>query len=936
MSEHHSREDEIFAKALSMPVGERQKFIEAACAGDDELFGRIEALLRADDSVRRFMADHPSAPAGKLFGETHPKPALSEREGDLIGRYKLLQKLGEGGCGVVWMADQEEPVRRRVALKIIKLGMDTKEVIARFEAERQALAMLDHTNIARIYDAGATDTGRPFFVMELVRGIKITDFCDQYNLSTAQRLELFTQVCNAVQHAHQKGIIHRDLKPSNILVTLHDGVPIPKVIDFGIAKATEGRLTDRTLFTAFEQFIGTPAYMSPEQAELSGIDIDTRSDIYSLGVLLYELLTGRPPFDPKTLLQAGLDEIRRIIREVEPPSPSTNLSTLGAADRTQVARLRGTDPVKLSLLLRGDLDWIVMRCLEKNRTRRYETPNALAADIARHLHNEPVVARPPSAMYRFSRLVRRNRLAFSAVVAVSFALVVGMTISTWQAVRARRAERQADVERARAQDLLKFMLGDLYTQLDKVGRLDVLESVADKATAYFDSLTPGVSSDTTNFSKARAQRLLGGIRMYQARYAEAAVAFASAYERASELTALHPSDGDMLYERGQAEFGMGYVDLKRADLPASTDWFTRYSGTCQALVALDPSKPEWRQELADSQQNLAVVYEARGELGIALNDLTGAATTLDGMIASDPTNLQLRLAESRARARIGEIAERQGDFGEALRQYTKQAADIQSIAESDPKTARWRQFQAMALLYVTNIEEITGHEDVAGQSLDHAQKLLAELVALDAKNAQWKSAWLLARIYSVGLAERRGDHREASRTLETLLPQIQAVAASEPKDAMFSWLLFHAWNMKARVDFSMGSAEAAQAASRAVERGERLLLSDGGDAANVGECAGAYVIAGKIASASGDAKLAARDWHRSSEILAPLLKGTRDWRILYPKAQVAILLGRRDEARVLVEQLNLLGFVPIDPWPDLDRGGEAKTQEQQNNKDINK
>src|ERR1044071_4199443 len=286
---------------------------------------------------------------------------VTEQAGDRIGRYKLLQQLGEGGCGIVYMAEQEEPVRRRVAVKVIKLGMDTKSVIARFEAERQALAIMDHPNIAKVLDAGATDGGRPFFVMELVRGIKITDYCDQNKLPTADRLKLFVQVCQAIQHAHQKGIIHRDIKPSNILVTLHDGVPVPKVIDFGIAKATQGRLTDQTLFTAFEQFIGTPAYMSPEQAEMSGLDIDTRSDIYALGVLLYELLTGQTPIDAKELLASGLDKMRHTIRSQEPQRPSTRLSTMLNADLTTAAGRRQTDAPKLIHLLQGDLDWIVMK-----------------------------------------------------------------------------------------------------------------------------------------------------------------------------------------------------------------------------------------------------------------------------------------------------------------------------------------------------------------------------------------------------------------------------------------------------------------------------------------------------------------------------------------------------------------------------------------------
>jgi eukaryotic-like serine/threonine-protein kinase len=380
-----------------------------------------------------------------------------EKPGDRIGRYKILQQIGEGGCGIVYMAEQEEPVRRRVALKVIKLGMDTKSVIARFEVERQALALMDHQNIAKVLDAGATETGRPFFVMELVRGVRITEYCDDAKLSTRERLDLFIQVCHAVQHAHQKGIIHRDLKPSNILVTINDGVPVPKIIDFGIAKATtDQRLTDKTVFTAYEQFIGTPAYMSPEQAVLTSLDIDTRSDIYALGVLLYELLTGRTPFDAAELLQVGFDEMRRTIREKDPERPSTRLSTMGKADLTHVAQRRQSDVPKLIHLLRGDLDWIVMKALEKDRTRRFETASALAADIQRHLNNEPVTARPPTTVYRFQKLVRRNKTAFVAVSAVAAALVIGLGLSLFLFIREREAHHRAlaaEKEQARLRQL---------------------------------------------------------------------------------------------------------------------------------------------------------------------------------------------------------------------------------------------------------------------------------------------------------------------------------------------------------------------------------------------------------------------------------------------------------------------------------------------------
>jgi serine/threonine protein kinase len=924
-------ESAIADEALSLPSSGRSSYLDRVCGAVGDLRRRVEELMGALDPSSRKDAPGPTK-------SMRAAPRADEAAGDRIGRYKLLQEIGEGGCGTVYMAEQEEPVRRRVALKVIKLGMDTKEVVARFEAERQALAIMDHPNIARILDAGATETGRPYFVMELVRGIKITDYCDQNNLSTEERLGLFAQVCQAVQHAHQKGIIHRDLKPSNILVTLNDGVPVPKVIDFGISKAMDGRLTDRTLFTAFQQFIGTPAYMSPEQAEMSGIDIDTRSDIYSLGVLLYELLTGRPPFDPRSLLQAGLDEIRRIIREVEPPSPSKNLSTLAEADLATVARLRGTDPARLSTLLRGDLDWIVMRCLEKNRSRRYETPTALAADIARHLSNEPVAARPPSRLYRIGKLVRRNRLAFSAAAALALALIAGSVISTLQAVRATRAERlatlersKADDERARVEDLLTFMLGDLRGQLQRVGRLDVLQSVGDKAMAYFASLRPGDLDDTTLTRHAEAMTQIGELRMAQGRYGEALAAFSEAYGRASVLAARHPKNGEMLFERGQAEYWIGFVHYKRGESQAADMWMTRYYNTSRALVALDPSRPEWQGELAYGMHNLAVVREDLGEWASAKAEAVAESGVLEKMIALYPNDLDLQSRLADAHSWLGEFAERQGDLAEAAKQYEIQAAEYGRLAEADPGNVSRRYDQANALMFEVHTDMSTGKYADAEAQLEKATGMFDSLVGHDASNMLWRLHSLGARLDESLLARHGGDLARAASLVDEVLPQLETLAAAEPSNLRIASCLALAWRQKAQLQAGESPRDGADAARKAVEVGEGLVRDKRASDAVVGECAEAHVVSGQIASLLGDAGASHRDWTRATELIAPLPHRASDWRLLDPAARAAAGMGRTDEARATIQHLHLIGYVPLDPWPNLGLAAANKSPDPQTN-----
>ena len=493
----------VFNAARQLPARERAAYLDRACASDATLRQRVERLLRATEEAGDFLKE-PARGAQRPVGAlAFPNPlpngeAPAEKAGDRIGRYKLLQQIGEGGCGVVYMAEQEAPVRRRVALKVIKLGMDTKQVIARFEAERQALALMEHPNIARVFDAGATETGRPYFVMELVRGQRITEYCVENSLPATERLDLFVQVCRAIQHAHQKGIIHRDIKPSNILVTINDGVAVPKVIDFGIAKATEGRLTDQTVFTAFEQFIGTPAYMSPEQALMTSVDIDTRSDIYSLGVLLYELLTGRTPFDTKELLAAGLDEMRRTIREVQPVKPSTRLT------QEMAARLRSSGPGAPRTphtAIDKDLDWIVMKCLEKDRARRYDTANGLAMDIQRHLNCEPVAARPPSRLYEFQKTVRRHKYGYAAAAAMTVALVLGLAVAILLLLKEKAAVKRAEAAEQKSQTeggKSQQVAGLLKKMLKGVGPSAALGRDSTMLSEILDQAAKSVSQELTN------------------------------------------------------------------------------------------------------------------------------------------------------------------------------------------------------------------------------------------------------------------------------------------------------------------------------------------------------------------------------------------------------------------------------------------------------
>jgi serine/threonine protein kinase/tetratricopeptide (TPR) repeat protein len=704
------REQAVFLAAVGLEAAaDRPALLDRECGNDPDLRARVEALLRAHDAPDSLPEpDPPTDGAATLayedqtalhdptrLGAVQVTGPLSEGPGTRIGPYRLIQQIGEGGMGTVFVAEQERPVKRRVAVKVIKPGMDSRQVIARFEAERQALAILDHPNIAKVLDAGTTDAGRPYFVMELVKGVPITDYCDTVHLTPKERLSLFLPVCAAIQHAHQKGIIHRDVKPSNVLIMMQDGKPVPKVIDFGIAKAIDQKLTERSLFTDHGAIVGTLEYMSPEQAEMSALDVDTRTDIYALGVLLYELLTGSTPLERARLRRAGYAEILKRIKEEEPPKPSMRLSESGES-LPSIAALRKTEPVRLTKLVRGDLDWIVMKALEKDRTRRYETANGFARDIQRHLDGDAVEACPPSARYKLGKFARKHRAVLATIGSFALLLMTATAISSWLTVRARHAERLAKERLTRALTAEAEARTQAQLARTQQQRAEDRESLAIDAVKRFRDAVAGEP-------KLKNTPELDGLRK---RLLKEPLGFFRALR--DRLAADRDTRADSLPRLADASFDLGRLTDEIGDKQDALIAYHESLAIKQKLADANPTVTEFQSGLATIHTNIAVLLRDTGKPAEAMKAHESAMAILRKLADANHTIAEFQRNLAGNHMDIGNLLRDTGRRTEALEAYESAIAILRKLVDANPTDAEFQRTLAGSHLGIGNLLLVTG------------------------------------------------------------------------------------------------------------------------------------------------------------------------------------------------------------------------------------
>jgi serine/threonine protein kinase/tetratricopeptide (TPR) repeat protein len=877
---------DLFLHAVGkLPPEQWDAYVAGACGGDAELKHQVELLLRVHREAGSFL-DRPAAAMGRT-GAFAPEPAAATiAPGTVIGPYKLLQQIGEGGMGTVFMAEQAEPVRRTVAVKVIKAGMDSRQVVARFEAERQALAMMDHVNIARVLDAGATDAGLPYFVMELVHGVPITKYCDDNHLTPRERLGLFVPVCQAVQHAHQKGIIHRDVKPSNVMVTLYDGKPVPKVIDFGVAKATEQKLTERTLFTQYGTMVGTFEYMSPEQAEMSALGVDTRSDIYSLGVLLYELLTGSTPLTRKRLKEAAYAEILRMIREEEPPRPSTRLSDSGEA-LASISANRQTEPARLTKLVRGELDWIVMRALEKDRNRRYETANGFAQDVQNYLSDEPVSACPPSRWYRFRKFGRRNRAAMAAGLAGALAVlltVAGLIANNWLVARektktevaletALAEKKRADENLARARKAVRDYLSTTANdpRLRAADLQPLRKNLLATAVPFFEEFAALQAGDPEAegergqaiFQLAHVREELGETEKARAEYERARDIFAA-------LAAAHPEVPKYRETLAVSRYNLGNV-LDELHKPVEAEAEYREALAVVDRLRAENDKPEYRHHLATVYNNQGTLFSGRKEHREAVAAYRRAAAVLEKLVNEAPSHLEHLQTLATTRANLATAHGELGEDAEALALFRQAIAAKTRLVELDRPNREYRNSLAMSQNNLGTLLESRGDPAGAEAAYREARAIWAQLAA-DFRSVPDYRHSLAQSYYNRGrLLQRQDQPVEAIAAYRQAVGLLEALARDFGRNLLYQeHLALNTNHLGLLLLENRQPAEAESAFRTAVAAHERLTASGAENLANAVDLGGNYVNLGIAVRDGGRAEGSLEWFAKAVATLKPL------------------------------------------------------------------
>jgi eukaryotic-like serine/threonine-protein kinase len=768
---------EIFNAVVKLFPEERAAFLDTACGANRELRNEVESLLLAHDAPVSFLREPPD--------RTPAYEPATERVGGVIGPYKLVEQIGEGGFGVVFLAEQTGPVRRKVALKILKAGMDTRQVVARFEAERQALAIMDHPNIARVFDGGATPSGRPYFVMELVNGVPITDFCDHNHLNPRQRLELFVPVCQAVQHAHQKGIIHRDLKPSNVLVSRHDSTPFVKVIDFGVAKALGQELTDKTIHTGIAQMVGTPLYMSPEQAGMSDLDVDTRSDIYSLGVMLYELLTGSTPFSKERFQRAAYDEIRRIIREEEPPTPSTRLAQSNDS-LPSISAQRQTEPARLTKLVRGELDWIVMKALEKDRNRRYETANGFAIDVQRYLADEPVSACPPSTTYRFRKFVRRHKrgvVVGAALLVMLLVATLSLAVSTVRVWREQKRTQEANLRLKDNLELALQALDEIHLKVaedrlprDPVRKQEYLDLLKRTLSFYEQFALQNNTDPLVRKAQAKAHQRAGTIRVLLDQLPEAKADLGRAINMNEVLRAELPADRDVRFNLATSHVNLAMLQFRGGRHAEALPNLDKAQALLDELVAEEPREPGYRHNLAQAWNNRGTLLLLERRLREAQQAYERAAERWDELVRERPGEMTFLAGQGGTLINLGEVLRNMGQLPEAEKVFRRALTHYERMVEQDPTGAEWRKQQGVLHSNLGVLLNRMGRNSDAvkanGDAIAVQQRLVADFGTIPEYQGGLALS-LLNRSVALGelgrVAETEKDNRESLKHLDLLV-----------------------------------------------------------------------------------------------------------------------------------------------------------------------